>query len=276
MSVYEEAISISVGEGHIAGTFVTPGTLLPGVLFIHGWGGCQQQYLARARAIAALGFVGLAFDLRGHVQTKPLFDTISREGNLADVVAAYDALSQRRHVDSAAIAVVGSSYGGYLASILTTLRPVRWLALRAPALYRDEDWTLPKLQLSHNQDLASYRRTLVRAADNRALQACHQFEGDVLLVESEIDTIVPASVLASYREAAIRARSLTYRCLKGADHGLTQENDQRAYTTALTNWLGEMIADARSMREPPALEPGPTAPESPLPHSTLVTGSFAR
>jgi uncharacterized protein len=270
MSIHEEQASIEVGEARIAGTFLTPGTLLPGVLFIHGWGGSQQQYIERARAVAAMGCIGLTFDLRGHAQTKPLFETVTRDGNLADVVAAYDCLVQRQHVDGTAIAVVGSSYGGYLASILTTMRPVRWLALRAPALYRDEDWTLPKLQLSQNQDLASYRRTLVRAADNRALQACHHFDGDVLLVESELDTIVPASVLASYREATIRARSLTYRCLDGADHGLSQELDQRAYTDALVKWLGEMLADARRSRDRSAREHDVSVSESPLPRPVQV------
>lgn len=245
MSTHEETVEIGVGTGHIAGTFVTPGTLLPGVLFVHGWGGCQQQYLARARAVAALGCICLTFDLRGHAQTRPQFETVSRESNLNDVLAAYDRLVQREHVDTQAIAVVGSSYGAYLAAILSTMRPLRWLALRAPALYRDSDWELPKLQLSKNQDLPNYRRTLVRAADNRALQACHEFDGDMLLIESEFDDIVPASVLASYREASTRSRSLTYRCLRGADHGLTQEGSQRAYTTALLTWLKEMISGAR-------------------------------
>ena len=48
---------------------------------------------------------------------------------------------------------VGSSYGGYLAAILTTLRPVRWLALRVPALYQDEGWDVPKKQLHKVSDL---------------------------------------------------------------------------------------------------------------------------
>src|SRR3712207_7596311 len=47
--------------------------------------------------------------------------------------SAYDALAGRPGVDADAIAVVGSSYGAYLAAVLTSLRPVRWLGLRAPA-----------------------------------------------------------------------------------------------------------------------------------------------
>ena len=67
--------------------------------------------------------------------------------NLRDVLAAYDELVSHPMVDERSIAVDGSSYGGYLAAILTTLRPVRWLALRVPALYQDGGWDLPKKQL---------------------------------------------------------------------------------------------------------------------------------
>jgi uncharacterized protein len=263
MSTHEESIEIGVDEERIAGTFITPGTLLPGVLFVHGWGGSQQQYLARAKAVAALGCICLTFNLRGHVETRREFETVSRSSNLRDVVAAYDLLAKRRHVDASSIAVVGSSYGGYLASILTTMRPVRWLALRAPALYMDSGWELPKLQLAKAQDLPNWRRTLVRADDNRALQACHSFRGDMLVIESEFDNIIPASVITSYRQAATQTRSLTYRCLKGADHGLTGEADQKAFTLALVNWLKEMVSGARTapIEAPKAEEP--VAPEAP-------------
>jgi uncharacterized protein len=265
VATIEDTVRIDVDEQAIVGTFVTPKTLVPGVLFVHGWGGSQDQYLARAREIAGLGCVCLTFNLRGHVETQPLFETVSREINLRDVVAAFDLLAARRHVDPQAIALVGSSYGGYLGSILTTMRPVKWLALRAPALYIDTGWTVPKLQLHQSQDLKTYRHSRVQAADNKALAACQAFDGDVLLIESQHDDIVPQAVLSSYREACTHARSLTYRCLPNADHGLTAETDQRAYTSVLINWLGEMMTEARGagarprgdLPEPPALPETP-------------------
>jgi hypothetical protein len=245
MPTHDDTIRIAVDGGHIDGTIVTPATLLPGVLFVHGWGGSQEQYLARAREIAALGCVCMTFDLRGHAGTRPQHETVTRENNLHDVLAAYDVLVSHRAVDASSIAVVGSSYGGYLAAILTSLRPVKWLALRVPALYMDSDWGAPKRQLHKDQDLGNYRRRFVPAADNRALRACAAFRGDVLVIESEFDHVIPHEVIANYLDACSQPHSLTYRMIHGADHGLTEESAQRAYTALLVNWLTEMIFGER-------------------------------
>ena len=245
MSTRDDKITIAVDSEHIAGTIVTPATVVPGVLFLHGWGGSQEQYLARAREIAALGCVSLTVDFRGHVATKGQRETVSREDNLADALAAYDKLVAHRPVDAAAIAVVGSSYGGYLAAILTTLRPVKWLALRVPALYKDAGWELPKQQLNKDPDLKAYRRRHVRPQDNRALHACAQYKGDILIVESEKDETIPHPAIENYLEASKHAHSLTYRVIQDADHSLSEEPWQHAYTSLLVNWLTEMVFGAR-------------------------------
>jgi len=246
MATRDDIVGIAVDGEHIDGTLVTPGVTVPGVLFVHGWGGSQQQYVARAREVAAVGCVCLTFDLRGHARTHAQYETVSRQHNLRDVVAAYDVLVGQRGVDPSAIAVVGSSYGGYLAAILTSTRPVKWLALRAPALYKDTHWELPKRQLKKQQDLGAYRLLPARPEESRALTACTTFDGDLLIIESEHDDVVPHQVITNYRDACVRAHSITYRVISGADHGLTSEACQHAYTSVLVNWLTEMIVGARS------------------------------
>jgi uncharacterized protein len=260
MSTLDEAIEIEVDGGRIAGNLIKPATMVPGILFVHGWGGSQEQYVARAREIAALGCVCLTIDLRGHGGTKEQQETVTRDENLRDVVAGYETLAGQPGVDRSAIAVVGSSYGGYLAAILTSLRPVRWLGLRVPALYKDEDWALPKQELK-KYGLHAYRRGPVPAEENRALRACAAFEGDVLIVESEHDDIIPHPVIANYMAAFQRAHSVTYRVIEGADHGLSDEPWQQAYTSLLVNWATEMILGAREAGGAPAahthLRPSP-------------------
>ncbi len=250
MPAHERSVDIVVEGQAICGTVVEPRRRLPAVLFVHGWGGSQEQYLARAREVAALGCVCLTFDLRGHVETRNQKEIVSREDNLRDVHAAYDFLARQPNVDPGAMAVVGSSYGGYLAAILTTSRPVRWLALRVPALYKDSDWDVPKRRLKREQDLEAYRRKPVHAAESRALRACAAFEGDVLIVESQHDTVVPHQVLANYRDACTRARSLTYRVIDDADHALSEKPWQQAYTSLLVNWLAEMVLGTKAGIEP--------------------------
>jgi pimeloyl-ACP methyl ester carboxylesterase len=243
MATRDEVLDIAVEGQHIAGTLLAPGgsaLAAPGVLFLHGWGGSQEQYLGRARAIAALGWVCLTFDFRGHARDQRERETVSRRDNLRDVLAAYDRLVAHPRVDASSIAVVGSSYGAYLATMLTWLRAVRWLALRAPALYQDYDWDRPKRQLHLDPELSSYRRRAVSPEDNRALLACQVFRGDVLIVESENDQVIPHTVIENYLTACPHVHSLTHRVIAGADHGLTEEKWRTAYTAILVGWLTEM------------------------------------
>ncbi|TMH01387.1 MAG: alpha/beta fold hydrolase [Betaproteobacteria bacterium] len=264
MPTRDEPVYIRVEDEHILGTLISPGTLVPGVLFVHGWGGDQRQYVARARELTALGCVCLTFDLRGHAQTQTQYDSVSREDNMRDLLAAYDFLAALRNVDSDSIAVVGSSYGGYLAALLTALRPVKWLALRVPALYKDSEWRMPKLQLRREQALENYRLQPVSPDQSNALRVCSEFTGDVLIVESEHDAVVPHQVIVNYREACVNARSLTYRLIEGADHGLSNEAWHRAYTLLLVSWFTEIVFGARTSEQTGAVSgAGNGEPETP-------------
>lgn len=150
----------------------------------------------------------------------------------------------RPATDPERIAVIGTSYGGYLATILTTLRPVRWLAMRVPALYWDSEWDTPKQRLNRKQ-LMEYRQTSLGPQHNRALAACADFAGDVLIVESEYDEHVPHTTIMNYRSSFQQAHSMTHRIIDDADHGLSNERCQQAYTSILTSWISEMIIGDR-------------------------------
>ena len=228
----------------LSGRLVEPATGVPAALFIHGWAGSQERDTRRARALSQLGFVCFTFDLRGHGLSSSELGQVTREDSLADVCRAYDFLASQPHVDGMSIAVIGSSYGGYLAALLTAHRPVRWLCLRVPAIYRDEGWDKPKSELDR-RDLATYRQSLIAPETNVALAHCRSFAGDVLIVESENDEIVPHPAVASYFRSFVNANSVTYRIIGGADHALSDKRSKQAYDDILSHWLREMIFGAR-------------------------------
>ncbi|MGN6155175.1 MAG: alpha/beta hydrolase family protein [Sphingomicrobium sp.] len=240
----ESPVDVLVDKTTISGTWHEPNRLIPGVLFVHGWGSNQGNNLQLARSISRLGCICFTFDLRGHAATSALHGSVTPEENMADVLAAYDLLATHDSIDKDAIAVIGSSYGGYLAAILTSMRPVDWLILRVPALYRDSDWKKAKAKIDR-QDLNAYRDLYLEPEDNRALRACAQFGGDALVVESEKDTVVAHPAVASYAGAFRKAHSLSHRVLDGADHGLTDAACRDAYYRIVARWMSEMISAAR-------------------------------
>lgn len=213
---------------------------VPGALFVHGWGASQRHDIGKAKRLARLGFTGLTFNLRGHARTRRQVETVSRAQNFADLLAAYDVLAADDAVDPARIAVVGASYGGYLATLLADRRAVRWLALQAPAIYQDRDFERPKRELNLDGELAPYRQMRLAPEDNRVLAAAARFTGDVLVVEAERDAVIPSRVLENYVEAFRRsAASVSHYVIDGADHSLSQDRWRRRYGQLLARWLGE-------------------------------------
>lgn len=239
-----EQVHILSGGVQLSGHFFEPLTGLPGILFVHGWAGSQERDERRSRAISRLGCICLTFDMRGHGSDQAELMTVTRADNLQDICAAYDVLASHPAVDTRSIAVVASSYGAYLATFLTAMRNVRWLALRVPALYRDEDWDQPKYSLNR-EDLRAFRNMDIPASANKALAKCQDYAGDVMIVESEHDDLVPHRTITSYIAAFSRARSITYKRILGADHALTHLASRRAYDDILIRWLKDMVFGAR-------------------------------
>jgi uncharacterized protein len=54
MTARSETIQIDIDDEQMVGTFLSPKSKVPGVLFVHGWGGSQERDLERAKGIAGL------------------------------------------------------------------------------------------------------------------------------------------------------------------------------------------------------------------------------
>ena len=111
---------------------------------------------------------------------------------MRDLLAAYDFLAALRNVDSDSIAVVGSSYGGYLAALLTALRPVKWLGLRVPAQIEGHARTAKRRQLARPRDVlllvAAPAVHEQHAGQQRS--GCDQCAEDMFVFDSNIDRFI--------------------------------------------------------------------------------------
>ena len=238
------SLFIQVDGQTLDARIVSPSTRLPAVLLVHGWDSDQHHYEDRARQVAELGCVCMTIDLRGHGRLAAQHHQVTPADNLRDVLAAYDTLAARPEVDPASICLVGTSYGGYLAVLATSQRPVRWLALRVPALYQDQHQHVAKAKIDRAA-LQHFRETVAPDTPNRALQACAAYRGDVLLVASACDQTLPPANIAAYRGALSHSESLTYRRISEADHALSDTRSQQAYDAIFSAWITEMILGGR-------------------------------
>jgi hypothetical protein len=243
-TVEEVPVTLPVAGEKVVGTLSRPDIPLPAFLFVHGWGADRSEDEAPAEELARLGCLCFTFDMRGHADSDAAQAEVTRQDGLEDVLAAYDHLAAQPLVDRSAIGVVGTSYGGYLALLLTAHRPVRWLGLRVPALYPDKAWNRPKAAL--DKDAVRTYRQQPHDGDDRALRACDAFAGDVLLVESEKDEQIPREAILSLQAAFCRSNSFTRRILRGASHAMRDPGHQRRYNALLAGWVDEMVRDARS------------------------------
>lgn len=224
-------LPVSGGARSLAGTLFVPAGAAsrPGLLFIHGFNSDQSGYQVRARAVNdTLDVVCLTFDLSGHGPSGKGLDDLSPRDHLVDVIVAYDALAAHPAVDLTRIGVCGASYGGYLAALLAGHRAVRRRLLRAPALYDDDQFDEP---------LRVRRRSCAGDGSTMATRNLASFDGDVLILESGADEVIPHAVIAAYLRAYPGARHVT---IPGAPHKLTEPAFRQRFLDEIIEFFAGM------------------------------------
>jgi hypothetical protein len=95
----------------------------------------------------------------------------------------------------------------------------------------------------------------VSPEESKALRACHAFTGDVLLVESEHDDVIPHQVVVNYREACKERAFADVPADRGRG---PRDCPTRRCRCDLTRTPGQMVQGDRGRQE--ASRAGVTAP----------------
>jgi len=233
-----QKISFSVDGQKIAGTLIYPEEKkekYPAMMFVHGWMSSEKGYIERAKPIADLGYVCLTFSLRGHGESEGKLNSFSRYDHLRDCISAYDFLSGQKYINKDTIHVSGSSYGGYLASMLTTKRNIASLALKAPALYPDENFEIPTLKLIRN-NIMIYRQKDLKFDENLALSAIHNYPNKIFLIECEKDDDIPKATINNYLSAANKT-NIQHIVIPESDHRSSKPEWNRFFIDQLVEWF---------------------------------------
>lgn len=206
----------------------------PAILVIHGWMSNAQRYIDRVVPLTKIGYLCLLFDMRGHGETGYDLSKYSRKDHLDDCLAAYDYLAKFDQVDVDNITVLGSSYGGYLAALVSQKRQVARLVLIAPAQYQDELFDQPKQDLDE-VELREYRLQHHGIQQQHALKAACDFTGSILLIQPENDERLPAQVSNDWLKAG--GDKITHVIIKGADHSFRKAGANERMISEVVDWI---------------------------------------
>ena len=206
------------------------------ILFIHGWNSTRTKDNEYSTKLKELGFVCMTFDMSGHGESTGDSTKISRKQFLDDAIAAYDFLTEQDGIDERNVIVISSSFGCYIASILISKRSVKQLSLRVPQNYPDIGFDRPKVNL-HGTKLTDWRQKSRKHSETYSQQSLHNFDGKVLIIDSEFDKYVTKQTIENYRNAVSNRDKLTYEYMQDTNHGLRTNKEKRGYVKILKDWL---------------------------------------
>ena len=185
------------------------------MVVLHGAGSSKENHHDFARAAIGAELAAIAFDQRGHGESEGAMD-----GRVIDDVADMAALLRSRIGRSAAIALRGSSMGGYLALVSAAAVNAAAVVAICPASDEGLRRGLSSNRFTFDADRPALDRFL---ADHDVASAARELEVPVLLLHAEGDDQVPVE---HSRELAALLRSPRSRLitLPGGHHRSIQHD----------------------------------------------------
>lgn len=255
-----ESVTLVNRDKRLFGMFHAAGTKekAPGVVILHGFGGgkCGRHrvYVALSEMLAAEGINVLRFDFRGCGDSLGDFRDISISGEVEDASIALDWLKQRPEVDSERLGLVGSSFGGVIATLTATQRSeVKALVVWCPPFQPTDYWRSLWDQYAGHLDRApSLADCEIRfQGDSASALFFKQFFD--LKMEKEIQKIANVPMLhlqgsldesvtplhAAYYEESRKSAQAESRfvALKNSNHDFSDAVDRQQLLDETVNWF---------------------------------------
>jgi dienelactone hydrolase len=234
-------VTFPSGDHTIHGSLALPNSsgLYPGVIIFHGMTASEEGYTPLVAQLEDSGIAGLAISMRAHGQSTGKFNVETVRGAFNDGLAAYDFLSMQKGIDSKRIGVVGSSVGAVLAANLIANREVASLIFKAPAVYTEEmlDMSMAKIM---EREVAWFSE-LQDVAATPTGKSIADYNGNLLIVPSEHDDVIPSTITDRLLEVATQAKSKKLITIQGADHPLSDPKWKQEFRDIATEWFKKTL-----------------------------------
>jgi uncharacterized protein len=193
----EPPAEIGMHEGLSFALFLPAAEPLATVVVLHGAGSCKESHFDFARACRADGLAALCFDMRGHGASEGALDA-----RAVDDAAAIAALARSRAgID--AVALRGSSMGGYMALVSAAAAGARAVVAICPASAAGLARGLRDGRLPFRADASGLGELL---AEHDELRTAEELRAPLLLLHAEGDEIVPVEHSRALHVAAAGSR----------------------------------------------------------------------
>lgn len=193
----------------------------------------KQHYIDFSRKVAeGRNITSVVFDYSGHGDSPFDIEDIRPAQHFLEVIEVFDWMQGQ--YPGREFIVIGSSYGGFLATQLTKYRTFDRLVLRAPAIYRPSDFYTCKKDEDTAATMA-FRKDVVMLAEHPLLSRASKFTGKVLVVVHENDEFIPRTTTAAYAKAF----SADVIVKPGLSHSLDDATPEQVgvYFNDIYDWL---------------------------------------
>lgn len=210
----EKQVEFKVGKETLRGSlFIPKGKgLFPGVIFFHGSGGIGETHFETAKLISRHGIIGFAFNYRGAGLSEGKFENQTVNMGVEDGKAAVDFFLKVPELDKMRLGFVGGSFGGYVASMLLNIFPVKSTVIEAGASY-------PSEALENQRD--EERELGIRFEESKSYKEIAKYKGDLMVQICEFDDVLPQGMAEMYFDSAKNASNKVKYIIKGAKHRLS-------------------------------------------------------
>ena len=234
----EKQVEFKVGKETLRGSlFVPEGTgPFPAVIFFHGSGSKGLTYFETAKQLSEKGVLGFAFNFRGCGISDGKFGKITIGEGEEDAREALKLFLSQADVDKKRYGICGSSYGGFLAALISPDFNFKSMILSVPASY-------PKFAMKLKQGTLLSKILKTEDFNNsESYSKIKNFSGRLLVIRAENDEIIKPGMAEKYLESTDQALQKEEFVIKNAKHEISKNpKAKRLLQKKIIDWFLETL-----------------------------------